>query len=100
MITQKSILLGAKRSQGKLDNGTAYDSTKLYIQTPMKVTPDSVGFATNEYNWGDSTNFSKIKHLKFPAEVELTMEIQTNGKSTSFVVLDVLPLQDKTQIKV
>lgn len=96
MITQKTIVLGAKRSKGTLDNGKAYDSTKLYVQLPMKTSPDTVGYSTDEYLWGDSTNFDKISHLKFPAELDIDFELQTNGKSSYLALLDVkVPLEIK-----
>lgn len=92
MMTQNAILLGAKRSQGVMDNGNAYDSTKIYVQMPMKSGADTAGFSASEFNWGDSTNFAKVKDLKFPCQIDLTLEPQTNGKTVSLVVIDVKPI--------
>lgn len=90
-MNQTAILLGAKRSKGVLDNGMAYDSTKIYVQTQMQQTPDSVGFAVSEFNWGTSDNFAKIKDLSFPIEVSLSIDFATNGKTSKMIVTDVQP---------
>lgn len=94
-MKQTITLLGAKRSVGKLDNGSAYDSTKLYAQVPMNTSADTVGFAIAEYNWGDSTNFAKIQNLTFPLQAELDFELVTNGKNSKLIVVDVKPLDKK-----
>ena len=83
------IILGAKRSKGLLDDGTAYDSTKIYVQTPMKSSDDQVGFSVSEFTWGDSSNFEKIKNAPFPVKANIDLEIVTNGKSNQIVVNDV-----------
>lgn len=85
-------LLGAKRSKGVLDDGTSYDSTKLYLQMPMQKSDDTVGFAGVELNWGDSDNFPIIKNLSFPCEVDVTIELVTNGKTSKSVVTDLQPI--------
>lgn len=90
------IILGAKRSYGTLENGKRYDSTKLYVQTPMKENIDQVGFATVEYAWGDNTNFDKIKNLQFPLKADITLEVVTSGKTSQIVVADVEPMKSST----
>ncbi len=95
MNTQEMIILGAKRSQGVLENGNRYDSTKIYVQTPMKNTGDQVGFATVEYNWGDSNNFYKLRDLPFPLKATVELELVTNGKTSQMIVVDVKPVLDK-----
>lgn len=92
-MKQTVILLGAKRSQGRLDNGTSYDSTKIYCQVRMNPNNvDMAGYSAIEYNWGNSDNFYKIRDLKFPCNVEIELETVTNGKTSSQIVLDVNPL--------
>lgn len=92
-MNQTAILLGAKLSKGVLENGTAYDSTKIYVQTQMQQTPDAVGFAVSEFNWGTSDNFAKIKDLSFPVEVSLSIDFVTNGKTSKMIVTDVQPIK-------
>ncbi len=90
---QEMIITGAKSSKGEYE-GRAFDSTKIYCQTKMNSEGgEMVGFATSEYNWGDSTNFSKIKHLDFPLKAKVNVEIVTSGKNTKMVVTDVQPMQ-------
>lgn len=91
---KQAILLGIKRSKGMLENGTSYDSTKLYVQTPMRESEEQKGFSVAEYGWGDSSNYDKLKHLSFPAKIGLDLEIVTTGKTSQIVVNDVeIPVQ-------
>lgn len=94
---QQSIILGVKRSKGTLDNGKSYDSTKLYIQTPMKESQDQMGFSVSELNWGDSTNFDKFKGVQFPTSAQITYELVTNGKTNGndLIITDVKILSTK-----
>lgn len=94
-MNQTAIMLGAKRSKGVLDNGESYDSTKVYIQTPMQKTDDTAGFAVSEFNWGTSDNFSKIKDLKYPCEVSLSIDFVTNGKTNKMIVSELKPITIK-----
>ncbi|STZ08298.1 Uncharacterised protein [Moraxella caprae] len=98
---QQVTILGVKRSQGTLDNGKAYNSTKIYVQTKMKETIDQAGFGVAEYAWGDSSNFEKINKLSFPFLANIDLETVTNGKTVQLVVNDVVPitnLNDKSKI--
>lgn len=100
MMTSTVTILGAKRSKGVLDNGNSYDSTKIYVQTAMRDTADTVGFAGLEYNWGTSDNFEILKSLKFPIQAEITFEMVTNGKTMQTIVTDVKPLTTAVKDKV
>lgn len=82
-------ILGAKRSKGVLENGTTYDSTKLYVQTAMKQSPDQVGFATAEYSWGTSENFRLLENFTFPCKADIELDVVTNGRNTQLVVAHV-----------
>lgn len=88
---QQSIILGVKRSKGTLDNGNAYDSTKLYVQTAMKESDNQMGYSVSELKWGDSTNFDKFKGIQFPTPAQITYELVTNGdtKSSDLIITDV-----------
>lgn len=84
------IILGRKRSKGTLENGNTYDSTKLYIQTPLKATNDQEGFSVSEYQWGDSTNYDKLDGQKFPFKADVILEIVSTGKSNQIIIADVM----------
>ena len=100
-MLQQVIITGAKRSKGEME-GRPYDSTKIYVQT--KMNPDSgdmVGFATEQYNWGTSENYQKIRDLEYPMEANIDIEIVTSGKNMKMIVVDVQPIQKQatTQAK-
>lgn len=91
-MLQEFIITGAKPSKGEME-GRSYDSTKIYIQT--KMDSNGRGFATSEYNWGDSTNFDKIKDLQYPFSANVSLEMVTSGKTTRMIVTDVQPIKPK-----
>ena len=91
-MLQEMIITGAKSSFGEYE-GRSYDSTKIYVQTKMNdQSGEMVGFATSEYNWGDSSNFSKLKDFDFPLKAKVEMDIVTSGKNSKMVVIDVQPI--------
>lgn len=91
-MLQEMIITGAKSSSGEYE-GRSYDSTKIYVQTKMNdQSGEMVGFATSEYNWGDSSNFSKLKDLDFPLKAKVHMDLLTSGKNPKLVVIDVQPI--------
>lgn len=94
-MNQQMIILGAKRSKGQMDNGTKYDSTKLYVQVQMEPKDGQVGFSCDDYNWGDSSNFEKIKDLKFPFVADVDIQLTTNGKTTKMAIFDLKPVPTK-----
>lgn len=78
---------GIKKSKGALENGTPYDSTKIYVQTGLDDSKgNGKGFSTVEYNFGTSEEFDKMKHLSFPLVADCEMEIVTNGKTQKTIV--------------
>ncbi|WP_428717289.1 hypothetical protein [Undibacterium curvum] len=98
----QAIITGMKGSKGNLENGQAYDSTKVYVQTRLDDTKGNAkGFAIAEYNFGDSSNFDKFKHLSFPLHAEIEVETITSGRAMKHVITAVKPLQiAKTEPKV
>ncbi|MGB3109629.1 MAG: hypothetical protein WBB40_03485 [Psychrobacter alimentarius] len=91
-MLQEMIITGAKSSSGEYE-GRSYDSTKIYVQTKMNdQSGEMVGFATSEYSWGASSNFSKLKDLDFPLKAKIEMEMVTSGKNSKIVVTDVQPI--------
>lgn len=92
MFKTQATIIGVKSFKGDVE-GQQYDSTTLYALIPMDESRGtSKGFGAVEYKWGDSTNFEKIKHLKFPLEAELTVEFQTSGRTQKTVVTNIAPL--------
>lgn len=75
--------------------GKAYDSTTIYVEVALDDRSGAAkGTATQPFQWGDSGNFHRIKHLPLPFDAELTYEMVTNGKGASKQVLvDLKPLK-------
>lgn len=87
------VVLGMKASKGTLDNGTGFDSTKVYVQTALDDSKGmGKGFATAEYNFGTSEEFHKYKHNPFPLECDAQLEIVTNGKTQKTVINALKPV--------
>lgn len=78
-LTSDFILHGAKPSKGDY-NGKPYDSTKIYLELALK---DGMGCCTVEYQWGDSSNYDKLKGLELPCDVSVDFELVTTGKDNS-----------------
>ncbi len=52
--------------------GKAYNNTKLFLKTDLDASNGTaLGFATQEYAFGDSSEFQKLKHLPFPFMAEV-----------------------------
>ncbi len=86
---QKVMITGAKSSKGEME-GRPYDSTKIYVQVRMDPSKGNmVGSATEEYSWGLSDNFDKLKDLKFPVEANVDFEQVTSGNRVKIIVMDV-----------
>lgn len=83
-----------KFNKGNMDNGQAYDSTKVYAETKFDESKGNArGFATTEYNLGKSTEYAKYAHLPFPFIAEVEMENVTNGKNRTTVILQLVPVE-------
>lgn len=95
----KAKILGMKASKGTMDNGQAFDSTKVYVETRLDESKGTQkGFAVAEYNFGKSEEFDKYKHLPFPLMAEVEFEQITNGKTVKTVVSSLVPVAvPKTQ---
>ncbi|HJW54704.1 MAG TPA: hypothetical protein VJ577_05470 [Burkholderiaceae bacterium] len=89
----KVKITGIKGSKGMMDNGTAFDSTKVYIETKLDESKGTQkGFATVEYNFGKSDEFDKLKHLPVPFVAEVEFEQVTNGKTVKTIIGSLVPL--------
>ncbi|WP_310674262.1 hypothetical protein [Burkholderia multivorans] len=88
-----------KASKGSMENGQTFDSTKVYVETPLDDSKGTAkGFATGEFAMGLSVEFDKYKHLPFPFEAEAELEIVSNGK-TSKTVLHALKPTARAAVK-
>jgi hypothetical protein len=82
-----------KASKGSMDNGTTFDSTKVYTESQLDESKGTAkGFAVGEFTFGTATEFDKYKHLPFPFEAEAEFEIVTNGKTQKTVMHALKPV--------
>lgn len=88
-VTQVKVT-GMKPSKGMLDNGTAFNSTKVYVETALDDTKGK-GFASAEYNFGEASEFDKFRHLTFPFIADVEMEVVSSGKTQKTVVRGIKP---------
>lgn len=89
----KVTVIGMKRSKGTLENGTAYDSTKVYGLTDLDASKgDAKGQFGAEFNLGTSEEYAKYSSLPFPFEALADMEIIGNGKTSKTVMVALKPV--------
>lgn len=94
----KVKVTGMKASKGNLENGTAYDSTKVYVETRLDESKGTQkGFAGAEYNFGTSVEYEKLKHLPFPLMAEVDFDQVTNGKTVKTVIVSLVPVSQAAQ---
>lgn len=87
-------VLGMKSSKGKMDNGMEFDSTKVFVETPLDDSKGNAkGCSVAEYNLGLSEEFNKYKHLPFPFMASATVEVVVSGKNQKMQVSDLKPLE-------
>ncbi|OEZ65259.1 hypothetical protein JAB5_12590 [Janthinobacterium sp. HH103] len=87
---------GMKFSKGKMDNGTEFDSTKVYVETELDTSKDTaMGTACAEYGLGKADEYQKYKHLAdaLPFMAIADMEIVTNGKTQKTVIHSLKPIE-------
>ncbi|QGR87739.1 hypothetical protein FOC34_21415 [Burkholderia multivorans] len=93
-------VLGMKASKGSMDNGQTFDSTKVYVETPLDDSKGTAkGFATGEFTLGVASEFDKYKHLPFPFDAEAELEIVSNGKTQKTVMHALKPIQRSASAK-
>lgn len=91
-FASRVTITGIKSSKGTLENGNAYDSTKVYVQTDLDDSKGTgKGSATVEYTWGTSDNYATVKHLPFPIVADVEMEIVTNGRTQRTQLVSLKP---------
>lgn len=91
-FNQTIQVVGMKSSKGTLENGTAYDSTKVYALVDLDASKGTAkGMSSTEFNLGTASEYDKFKHLPFPFTADVEMEIVTNGKTTKTVMHSMTP---------
>ena len=92
-FTQRIQVVGMKASKGTLENGTPYDSTKVYALVDLDASKGTAkGMASSEFSLGTSEEFLKFKHLPFPFEADSDMQNVTNGKTQKTVMHTLVPV--------
>ena len=83
-FTKKTYLMNAYASKGTIkETGFSFDATHLWLMVPQKNPGGSFGLGYEDVQWGDSSNFDKIKHINFlntgPVAVEVEIEQVQKG---------------------
>lgn len=95
-FTSTIKVTGMKFSKGFMDNGQAFDSTKVFVETELDSSKDTaMGTACAEYGLGKAEEYQKYKHLadSFPFMAVAEMEIVTNGKTQKTVIHSLRPVE-------
>jgi hypothetical protein len=88
-------VVGMKANKGQLDNGTAYDSTKVFCLTDLDDRRGKAkGQAVAEYNIGTSEEYDKFAHLSFPFKALAEVEVVTTGKGQQVIVTGLKPVSN------
>ena len=94
-FTSTIKVTGMKFSKGVMENGQAFDSTKVFVETELDASKDTAfGTATAEYGLGKADEYQKYKHLagSGPFMAVAEMEIVTNGKTQKTVIHSLRPV--------
>lgn len=95
-FTTQIEVVGMKGSKGTLENGQAYDSTKVYALIDLD---DSKGMAKGkavaEYTYGTSDEYEKFKHNPFPLICEAVVEIVSSGRTQKTQIVQLRPIEMK-----
>lgn len=93
-FTSQVVVTGMKASKGTMESGQSFDSTKVFLETPLDDSRGTAkGFATADYNLGLSDEYEKYKHLSFPFTAEASFEIVTSGKVQKTQLVALKPLE-------
>lgn len=86
-------VVGMKASKGQLENGTLYDSTKVYALVDMDASKgNALGQCSSEFTLGTSEEIKKFEKLPFPFDAVAEMELVTNGKASKTVMHALKPI--------
>lgn len=90
----KLKITGFKANKGQMDNGTKFDSTKVFCETRLDESKGNMrGTASTEYAIGLSDEYAKYAHIPLPFIAEAEVETVTNGKTRSQIILQLVPLK-------
>lgn len=86
-------VVGMKSSKGTLENGTPYDSTKVYALVDMDASKgNALGQSSSEFTLGTSEEIKKFEKVPFPFDAVAEMELVTNGKTSKTVMHGLKPV--------
>lgn len=86
-------VVGMKASKGQLDNGTVFDSTKVYALIDMDTSKgNAFGQSATEFTLGTSEELKKYASVPFPFDAVADMEMITNGKTSKTVMHGLTPV--------
>ncbi|HJW26502.1 MAG TPA: hypothetical protein VJ576_16525 [Rhodocyclaceae bacterium] len=78
-IKSQFQVVGAKSFKGDVE-GKSYDSSTLFVLMDVSERGgNAVGQNVVEMKFGKSDEFDKLKHLPFPVQAELTLNLTTKG---------------------
>lgn len=88
------LVMGAKRAQGEYQ-GRTYDYTEIFHHVDLQDGENFVGQIGQNTRFGSSANFEKLKSWSYPLLCEAELEIVSNGRTTSTIILDLKPKLNK-----
>lgn len=103
-MLQRMLVLGMKKFVGEVGEGSDkqhYDTTTIFVQMRQDESKGTAkGFVGQDFKFGDSKNYDRFQHLKFPLEVDIELDTTSNGKGgmKTFVV-DLKPVQSPAPAK-
>lgn len=87
-------VLGMKANKGQMDNGSSYDSTRVYVETSLDESRGNAkGFAVADYTFGLSNEFERFKTLNFPFMATASFELVTTGKMQKTQLVGLEPMK-------
>ena len=90
-INTRVQIIGVQSNQGKMDNGMAYDYTRVIALAQLSG-DKNMGFSSVIYDYGTSGNFEKFKNMKFPFAADVECLITTTGKTQKIELLSFAPV--------
>lgn len=89
----KITVVGMKASKGQMDNGTPFDSTKIFCLVDMDDRRGKAkGQGIADYTIGLSDEYEKYAHLSFPFEAIADVEVVTSGNKQTLIVTGLKPV--------
>ena len=87
----KVMLVGAKSTDWKSEDGRHYDYVTLFGIIPMDTSQgNAVGQGVAEFKWQDSRNLVQLQGRKFPFEATLELDMVSTGRATKQVLTNVI----------